>query len=112
MFRHWGTTLGQGRGPVGCGAGELALPWLVLGLGFSPTEVSPGGETVVAGMLPVGAGLVFVMTSVTGQMVVLTGMVTVTMAVPPVDFAGQLGISGAQLVIVVTDVVKTVEVVM
>jgi hypothetical protein len=42
-------------------------------------------------------------------MVVLMGTVTVTIAVVP--SAGQSGISGAQLVMVWTEVVKTVEVV-
>lgn len=51
----------------------------------------------------------WLMVSVTGQTVVEMGMVTVVIAV---ELAGQLVISGPQLVMVWTEVVKTVEVVM
>lgn len=59
--------------------------------------------------LDVGVPAGWVRVSVTGQTVVETAMVTVVTAVEP---AGQLGTSGPQLVMVWTEVVKTVEVVM
>lgn len=57
----------------------------------------------------VGVPAGWLMVSVTGQTVVEMGMMTVVTEVEP---AGQLGTSGPQLVMVWTEVLKTVEVVM
>ena len=76
-------------------AGVVLLEAAVVAVGVDTTPVD-------------SAGLETPTVSVTGQMVVDTGTVTVVRTVEP---AGQLGTVGAQLVTVWTEVVKTVEVV-
>jgi hypothetical protein len=73
VLRHWGTTLGQGMVPLGV-AGEVPLA------GDEPPEVTgdeAGTGTEVAWMEGVR-----VMVAVTGQMVVLTAIVSVTITGP------------------------------
>jgi hypothetical protein len=115
VFRHDGTTLGQGRVPTGIlaeAAGLEAVPMVTAAV----EDTSVPGPLAVTVLLGFSAGLELemplpvagiVMVSVTGQTVVETGIVTMVVVT---DLAGQLVTVGAQLVMVETTVVKMVEV--
>lgn len=120
MFRQAGTTLGQGsvstgRLPVvvdvvnvpvgvvtGGAGGRSVLGGGTGGLSVPGGPGGPGGRTILVVLVTT---LVWV--SVTGQMVVEMGTVTMTVVAP---LPGQTRTSGPQLVMVETTVVKMVEV--
>lgn len=99
VFKHCGTTLGQGR--VSTGLEDEVVDVVSIAL-----EVV-SDDAVVLVTFPVGLVCTEVRVSVTGQMVVETATVTIVVVT---ERAGQFVTVSAQLVIVETEVVKMVDV--
>ena len=106
VFKHCGTTLGQGRVSTGLEDEVVEVVSTALEVVSTALEVV-SADAVVFVVFPVGLVWTEVRVSVTGQIVVETATVTIVVAT---DRAGQFVTVSAQLVMVETEVVKMVDV--